>query len=161
MTRPDSFPDFISGFRKLNSEFTPVTYLNQPDSITFLIAAQWLYAPDFVSYRSGVFHTELPDGLSKGKRAAIDQWIISYGGDIPRVERAANTIVLWDFFGILDITPFEREVDQLAATLARVWRALLQAELPDRSFRVESYAAEEDDMDTPMVTFFSDPDVND
>lgn len=51
MTPPDKFPEFLAEWREVNGEgFTPLSYLNQQVAVPFVVAAQWLYVPDFVEY---------------------------------------------------------------------------------------------------------------
>jgi hypothetical protein len=152
VTRPDKFPDFLTEWREANGEdFTPISYLYQPDGTPFVIAAQWLYVPDFVEYRGGIFRTELPRGLSDGKRRNLDEWFNVFNGDIPKVENVGNLLSLWGSLLARDTDQFDEDLSQLAKTLARAWDALLRVEFPDRAFQVEVY---DDDDEGPQVTFF-------
>jgi hypothetical protein len=155
MTRPDKFPDFLAQWREVNGEnFTPTSYLYQLDATPFVIAAQWLYVPDFVEYRGGIFRAELPLGLSDNKRENLDEWFTVFDGDIPKVEHVGNLLPLWGSLLTRDTNQFDEDLSQLAKTLARAWDALLRVEFPERSFQVEVY----DDTDEgPQVTFCSRP----
>lgn len=155
MTRPDKFPDFLDEWREVNGEdFTPISYLYQPDSVRFVIAAQWLYVPDFVEYRGGVFRSELPRGLGDRKRANLDGWFDKFDGDVSKVENVGNLLALWGSVLASDTDQYDEDLSQLARTLAKTWDALLRVEFPDRAFQVEVY---DDDDEGPQVTFFSRP----
>jgi hypothetical protein len=147
------FPGFLDEWREVNGEdFTPISYLNQPDGLSFVIAAQWLFAPDFAEYRSGIFRTELPRGLSENDRKVLDDWHTEFNGDVPKVEKIANLLTFNDAFTACDLAPYEEDLPQLARAVARSWDAQLRVEFPDRVFQVEVY----DDAASygPQVTFF-------
>jgi hypothetical protein len=155
MTRPEKFPEFLAEWREVNGEeFTPVAYLHQPEAVRFVIAAQWLYVPDFVEYRGGIFRAELPLGLTDRRRKNLDGWFDKFNGDIPKVENVGNMLSLWGSLLSSDTDQFDEDLSQLARTLARAWDALLRVEFPDRAFQVEVY---DDDEEGPQVTFFSRP----
>lgn len=155
MTRPDSFPGFLDELREINGpDFTPLDYINTDVGIPYVIAAQWLYVPDFVEYRGGLFRTELPQGKGEENLRILDQWYDKHNGNISKVERITNLLTFWDLFVGHDTEPYEEDLSQLARTVARSWDALLRAEFPDRPFRVEVY---DNDWYGPQVTFFSVP----
>ncbi|GHG33349.1 MULTISPECIES: hypothetical protein [Amycolatopsis] len=152
VSRPREFPRFLDEWREANGEsFTPLNYLNQPEAVPFVIAAQWLFVPDFAEYRGGIFRTELPQGLTEDTTAILDQWFGKFGGDVAKVERIANQLTLWDLFAAADVEPHDEELRQLARSIGRSWDALLKAEFPDRGFLVDVY--DEDGSYGPQVTF--------
>lgn len=153
MTRPAKFPEFLAEWCEVNGEgFTPLSYLNQQVAVPFVVATQWLYVPDFVEYRGGVFRAELPRGLSKEDRKTLDGWFDKFGGNIQAAEKAGNVLTMWDLFIACDNDEYDEDLSQLSRTLARAWDALLRVEFPDRAFQVEVY---DDDEEGPRVTFFS------
>lgn len=157
VSQPREFPRFLDEWREANGEnFTPLDYLNQRDGVPFVAAAQWLFAPDFIEYRGGVFWTELPRGLTSEDSALVDQWFDSLGGDVSKVERISNLLTLWDLFVAADAEPDIVGLDQLARSIGRTWDALLQAEFPERKFVVE-VRDEDEGSYGPQVTFFSAP----
>jgi hypothetical protein len=81
VSQPRKFPRLLDAWREANGEgFTPLSYLNQPDdAVPFVIAAQWLFVPDFKEYRGGIFRTELPQGLTEDTRAILDRWFDELG----------------------------------------------------------------------------------
>lgn len=96
MTDPGTFPSFLTEWREINGpDFTPISYLYQPAATSFVIAARWLYIPEFVEYRGGVFRTEFPRELSDKKREELDEWFDELNGDMPKVEWLGNLFPLW------------------------------------------------------------------
>jgi hypothetical protein len=160
VSRPRKFPRFLDEWREANGEgFTPLSYLNQPDAVPFVIAAQWLFSPDFVEFRGGIFRTELPQGLTEDTRAILDQWFDKFDGDVTKVERIANQLTLWDLFAVADVEPHDEELQQLARSIGRSWNALLKAEFSDRNFIVD--VNDENGSYGPQVTFSTAPSVVD
>lgn len=158
MTRREKFPDFLTEWREINGEdFTPIAYLGQPDAFPFVVATQWLYAPDFVEYRGGIFRAELPLGIQGIKRDILDSWFKAFDGDILKAEQAGNMLNLWGSLNSPDTDQFDDDnfyddLMQLATTLGRAWDALLRVEFPDRCFQVDVYDHPDDG---PQVTFYS------
>jgi hypothetical protein len=154
VTRPDRFPDFLEEWnRNAGDSFSLTFYLGTSEGLLYVVAAQWLYAPDFIEYRGGVFRADLPRGLSERKRASIDEWIDEPGGSVSKAEYHSNWLLLWDMFAACDLEKFDEDIIQLGRTIKCVWDALLKAKYPNRNFRVE-YSDDNEDHG-PQVTFYS------
>jgi hypothetical protein len=150
--RARRLPAFLDEWRHVNGvHFTPIDYLNQQAAVPFVIATGWLFAPDFLEYRGGVFRGELPRGLTRQDQDTIDKWFERLDGDVAQVERIANQLTLYDTFAACDLASYENDLPTLAHTIARSWRGLLQAEFPDRSFKVE--VVDDHQSYGPQVTF--------
>lgn len=157
MSQPREFPRFLDEWREVNGEdFTPLDYLTQPEAVTFVIASQWLFVPDLVEYRGGVFKVQQPRGFTERKRAILDDWFDHLEGDTPAVERISNQVTLWDQFGASDLESLDMDLDQLAASIGRAWEGVLKVQFPGREFIVEVRDGDEGTYG-PQVTFFSAP----
>jgi hypothetical protein len=148
------FPEFLDRWREANGEdFTPIAYLSQREGPPFAIAAQWLFVPDFVSYRGGIFRTELPRGLGEREREHLDQSYAKFDGDVSEVEKIGNLLTLYDNFAPSELTPRKDEdLSQLARSIARSWDALLRVEFHDRTFQVT--VSDDERSYGPQITFF-------
>jgi len=155
VTRPERFPEFLDEWRDVNGDdYTPLSYLDSgPDGLSFVVVAQWLFAPDFVEYRGGVFRTELPRGLGDKGREVLDDWFAHFSGDVSKVEGKGNLLILWDLFSEADA--HDDDLAQLAQTLERLWRLQLKDQFPDREFTFE--VLDGSDSYGPQVTFYSTP----
>jgi hypothetical protein len=85
MVNHRTFPGFLAEWKKLNGEkFAPLMYLNFPGSLRSVVVAQWLYVPDFVEYRGGVFVAGIPEGLTEAKKKSLDRAFKDFDGNILR-----------------------------------------------------------------------------
>ncbi|MFE0024571.1 hypothetical protein [Amycolatopsis sp. NPDC059021] len=155
MTRPERFPEFLDEWREVNGDdYTPLSYLDSsPDGLSFVVAAQWLFVPDFVEYRGGIFRAELPRGLDGKGRKVLDDWFAHFSGDVSKVEEKGNLLILWDLSSEADA--HDDDLVQLARTLERLWRLQLKDRFPDREFTFE--VLDGDGSYGPQVTFYSTP----
>lgn len=154
MTRSERFPEFLDEWRDVNGDdYTPLSYLDSgPDGLNFVVAAQWLFAPDFVEYRGGVFRVELPRGLGDKGHKVLDDWFVHFSGDVSKAEGKGNLIILRDLFSQADA---HDDLVQLARTLERLWCLQLNDQFPDREFTFE--VLDGNDSYGPQLTFHSRP----
>ncbi|GAB3297378.1 hypothetical protein [Parasphingorhabdus pacifica] len=86
-----NFPEFLTPWRDLNGEyFTPTDHLGQGEGIEFAISAQWLFCPNFIEYRGGLFASDFENALNPGKKKSVDEWLEHFSGNIPRAEAKGN-----------------------------------------------------------------------
>ncbi len=153
MSGPSEFPWFVSELRYANSSrFTPLSFANTAVGVPYVIAAQWLYVPQFFEYRGGLFSVVGPGGLIGDSLEVVDSWYETYEGNIATLERASNSLTFWDLFGNVDVEPYDRDLSELAKVTARAWDAFLRTEIPDVSFEVEVLDGDEYG---PQITFYS------
>jgi hypothetical protein len=151
MLHGERIPSFIADPRAMYGEgYTPIDYLGGTDTLSYAMAAQWLFIPDFAVYRGGVFRTAFPMGLTERRRKNLDDWFDHYNGVRSRVEIMGNSLELWDALGIDDPIPLDQDLVDLGKTLASAWLAILESLFPDLSIRVEF---EDDDDSGPKVSF--------
>lgn len=114
--------------------------------------AQWLFCPEFMEYRGGFYRA---DSFSSEN---VDNWLRNRERTVPVVEEVTNRVKLWDVFGSCQLDGLERNLEELAESLAVCWRGALAARFPDRRFVVLA-----DDTANgvygPGVTFFQDDPV--
>lgn len=150
------FPHFVTEWQPVegDSTFTPLDYLGAEDCIEATIAAQWLFCPEFLEYRGGVFFSKYPESSSGERKASLDAWISGREDQMSVAERNANLVTLPDVFSGSDTEPYEEDLSQLARSIAECWRALLKMRFPDREFTVEVFDDWDDPYD-PKITFYS------
>ncbi|MER6988202.1 hypothetical protein ABT337_01995 [Saccharopolyspora hirsuta] len=159
MNQPDPkvgnrpFPGFLAAWQEANGpELTPLDHLGRGGGIEFVLAAQWLFCPNFIEHRGGVFRSELPAESSGSRRRNIDTWFSGREDRVDLVEFHANTTTLWDVFTNDDTTGYEEDLSQLACTIAECWRALLARQFPERQFAVE--VRDDENSYGPQITFY-------
>lgn len=138
-----------------DEELSPGDYLDHEGGLRFVLAAAWLFCPETVEYRGGVF---LKERFSRG---TVDDWFNNLGGDRQRIEAVVNHVELWATFGNTPLTDDDRlgeELPQLALALGECWQGVLSARYPDREIAVE-VSDEEDGSYGPTVTFWTAPAV--
>lgn len=88
-------PAFFTQWRAewKDEELTPANYLDFEGGLRFVLAAAWLFCPETVEYRGGVF---LKDRFGQDN---IDNWFTTLDGDRERIEAVANHVELWALFG--------------------------------------------------------------
>ncbi|MFE1840280.1 hypothetical protein [Streptomyces sviceus] len=148
-------PGFFKRWRTdwKDEELTPANYLDFEGGLRFVLAAAWLFCPETVEYRGGVF---LKDRFSQDN---IDNWFTTLDGDRERIEAVANHIELWALFANTPLSDDDRlgeELPQLALALAECWQGVLSARYPDREITVQ-VSDEEDGSYGPTVTFRTSP----
>lgn len=137
MINERKFPRFFDEWFRVNGDlFTPRMFLGQPEGFEFVVAAQWLYVPDFVEYRGGIFTVQRPIGLTDRAKGILDDWFAHYGGEVAPVERIGNLLELWDLFDESDVEEFHDEIMQIAYSMRDSWLALLKLRFPGRDFEV-------------------------
>ena len=151
MLHGERVPSFLVELRaKYGEGYTAINYLGGLDALSYVMAAQWLYIPDFMAYRGGVFRTALPVGLTERRRKNLDDWFDHYEGTVASVELMGNSLELWDTLGIDDPIPLDQDLIDLGKTLASVWLAILECSFPGLSIRMQF---EDDDDSGPQVSF--------
>ncbi|GAA4884335.1 hypothetical protein [Saccharopolyspora cebuensis] len=154
---PRRFPSFLDPWRKTNGPgFTPLSFLGWGGGIEFVLAAQWLFRPEFIEHRGGMFFSGSSADDSGDRRQAIDTFFRRFDDRIDLVERHSNLLSLQDLFGNDDLEPHDADLSTLVNTLADCWRALLAAEFPDREFVVEVFDDPDEPYD-PQITFHRRP----
>ncbi|HEY0637755.1 MAG TPA: hypothetical protein VGD67_08925 [Pseudonocardiaceae bacterium] len=135
----------------------PVDYLNRDAAVPVVLAAQWLFCPDFAEYE-GCVVALLGGGeeLSDEERSAVDAWRAHHPGDPAAVEFMVNRLSVPSLFLAVDLQPFEDDLVALARSVARCWRGLLASHFPGRDFTVE-VIDEPGAPDDPVLTFYSGP----
>ncbi|MGW2566636.1 hypothetical protein [Streptomyces sp. NPDC001537] len=83
-------------FRRWRTEWrdeglSPGDYLDHKGGLRFVLAVAWLFCPETVEYRGGVF---LKGRFSRG---TVDDWFANLGGDRQRIEAVVNHVELWRF----------------------------------------------------------------
>ncbi len=144
---PRFFVEWRTLFGQAGADFTPVDYLNQPAGPPFVIAAQWLFCPEFVEYRGCVVMAHRLDAK------VLDEWFVELDGEVSRIEAVANLVSLYDVFTACDVAAYEADLSRLARAIARCWRGVLRMEYPERDFQVEVY--DDERSHGPEITFFS------
>jgi hypothetical protein len=113
--------------------------------------AAWLFCPETVEYRGGVFLNERLDESNAGV------WIEHFKGEVRGAESMINTITLYDFFVAVDIEPYaEAELQQLAEAIGECWRGVLSRRYADREVVVR-VTGEAEGQYGPKITFWTEP----
>ncbi|ARF57515.1 hypothetical protein [Streptomyces gilvosporeus] len=136
-----------------DEELSPYDYLDFGGGLRFVLAAAWLFCPETVEYRGGVFLKE------RFHQGTVDDWFTNLEGDRRRIELVVNHVELWDVFLNTPLTDDDRlgeELPRLALALGECWQGVLSARYPDRDITVE-VSDEEDGSYGPTVTFRADP----
>ncbi|RPF35727.1 hypothetical protein [Streptomyces sp. TLI_185] len=139
-----------------DEELSPANYLDYEGGLRFVLAAAWLFCPETVEYRGGVFLKE------RFGRGTVDDWFTNLGDDRQRIEAVVNHVELWATFGNTPLTDDDRfgeELPQLAPALGECWQGVLSARYPDREITVE-VSDEQDGSYGPTVTFWTSPVVS-
>jgi len=63
------------------------------------------------------------------------QWKELHNGDVSRIERSVNRLILWSWFDF-DNEIEERAIESMAEKIAFSWRSCASAVFPDRNFEV-------------------------
>jgi hypothetical protein len=156
MSNGRGFPEFVydRDVNEVPDGNYALDYLDSASGLRCSIAAQWLFVPEFVEYRGGVFFTDVPAGFSQGRRKTLDGWFEKYEGLAAPVEKIGNWLILWFQFGSDRelMMELDSELVQLGRTIRDCWDALLRVRYPDRRFEV---VFTDDDDHGPQVTFHS------
>jgi hypothetical protein len=152
---PGFFVEWRDGFGP-DATLSPLDYLNRDAAVPFVIAAKWLFCPEFVEYRGCVLAAKnrLPteSGLDEYDRKIVDSWFDALGDHRPAVEAKANLLMFDSVFSSADTTAFDDDLPGLAQAVAQCWQGLLAVRYPGRRFTFEV----QDDADGgPELTFFS------
>ena len=152
-TEQRPFPKFLDEWRELNGpDFTPSDYISQPAAIPYVIASQWLFRPNFIEYRGGVFRSNHTSPTERAT-AIYDEWFDTFQGSIADTEFKVNLTVVPDLFAG-DLEPYEEDLSGLAHSIAACWRGLLKLQFPDREFVVDVFDDPNEPYD-PQITFYS------
>lgn len=156
---PGFFVEWRDGFGPDAADFSPLDFINQEPAVPFVIAARWLFCPDFAEYRDCVIVIKNraaganEPGLAQHDEAIVDDWFTALGADRAAVEAKVNLLNVAGLFASVDTTPFESDLAGLAHSIAECWRGLLAVRYPDRRFTVEVY--DDESGAGPELTFFS------
>lgn len=136
-----------------DEELAPENYLDFEGGLRFVLAAAWLFCPETVEYRGGVFLKE------RFGQDTVDEWFTNLGDDRRRIEAVTNHVELWDTFintALTDDDQLGEELPQLALALGECWQGVLSARYSDREITVE-VSDEADGSYGPTVTFWTAP----
>lgn len=75
-----------------NEDLDPDNYLDFEGGLRFVLAAAWLFCPETVEYRGGVFLKE------RFRQSTVDDWFTKLGEDRNRIEVVVNHVELWGTF---------------------------------------------------------------
>lgn len=130
-------------------EGDPVDYLAQEGGVEFTIAAAWLFCPDTVEYRGGIFLKK------RFIRENVDDWLETT--DIISTQSVVNSTKIWSLFGDVESSAFEDESEfQLASAVGECWDGVLSKRYPDRRMRVHvNLDVDEGSSVGPSVTFWA------
>lgn len=148
-------PGFFKRWRTdwKNDELSPISYIDYEGGVPFVLAAAWLFCPETVEYRGGVFLKE------QFREENVDNWFTNLGDDRERIEAVTNQVKLWDTFvntPLTDENQLGEELPQLALALGECWQGVLSTRYPDLTIIVQ-VSDEEDGSYGPTVTFWSAP----
>jgi hypothetical protein len=130
----------------------PHNYLDYEGGLPAVLAAAWLFCPETVEYRGGIF---LKYRFGKSN---VDDWFLQLAGVTQRVEVAVNSVELWEVFGNTDLVGEKRlgeELPQLALAIGECWQGILSVRYPDRTVTVQ-VSDEEDSAYGPTITFWTE-----
>ena len=127
-------------------------YIDYQGGLRFVVAAAWLFCPETVEYRGGVFLKDRFDSSN------VDDWFARLAGATQRIEAVVNRLALWDTFPNTDLTgesQLGEELPQLAFAIGECWQGVLSARYPDRAVTAE-VSDEEDGAYGPAITFWTE-----
>ncbi|GLU47150.1 hypothetical protein [Nocardiopsis ansamitocini] len=147
-------PEFVGTWRERfggSRTLTPTAYLDQEAAYPYVLAAAWLFCPETIEHRGGVF-------LAEAGTETADRWIAYFGGDVRRAESMVNTTSLFDVFTNVGVDSYgEENLRQLAYAIGECWQGLLPRRHPRHDI-VVTVTDEQDGAYGPTVTFAQAPD---
>lgn len=147
--RPGFVEEWSTKFTGSPSHLTPVDYLDSDEGYRATACATWLFCPETVEYRGGVF---LAERFTAGN---ADDWIDHFDGSVDQAEDVVNETRLFDLFGYANIDAYGIGLaHQVAVAIGECWQGVLERRFPDRDVIVE-VRDEDDDAYGPSVTFWT------
>ena len=148
-------PEFLLEWRLAwrQPELAPENYIDYEGGLPHVLAAAWLFCPETVEYRDGIF---LKDRFAEPN---ADRWFTELAEITPRVEAMINHVELWGVFGNTDLTGDDRlgeDLPQLATAIGECWQGVLSLRHPEKIVTVE-VSDEDDGAYGPTITFWSKP----
>ncbi len=131
---------------------SPENYIDYQGGLSFVLAAAWLFCPETIEYRGGVFLKDRFNGPN------VDNWFMHLAGVAQQVEVKVNCVTLWDVFANTDLMgedQFGEELPQLAIAIGECWQGVLSARHADLTVTVE-VSDEEDGVYGPTITFWTE-----
>lgn len=128
-----------------DDDVDPIDYLDQEAGPGFAVAAAWLFCPETVEYRGGVFLRRrfTPEN--------VDAWLAEHSLLVTQV--TVNLTKLWMVFGGRgDLSAYD---DQLLWALGECWHAVIQRRHPEHRIFVSVDADEEEVSYGPSITVWS------
>jgi hypothetical protein len=110
-------------------EADPVHYLDQDAGVAFAVAASWLFCPETVEYRGGIF-------LKRRFSAAnVDHWLEDH--DLVTTQATVNLTEIWTLFDHAESPVFD-DLDELSlvSALGECWYGILRRRYPAHDIRV-------------------------
>ncbi|MCT2585399.1 hypothetical protein [Actinophytocola gossypii] len=86
---PGFFVEWRDGFGQDAADFSPLDFVNQEQAVPFVIAARWLFCPDFVEYRDCV--VVVKNRAVEGPRLAPHARRSSTTGSVPSAATARRS----------------------------------------------------------------------
>lgn len=146
---PHFFLEWRQGWEPGGASFSPMNYFIEESAVPALIMAAWVFCPETVTYREGVFLAERFD------EANVDTWLSASDHDVAVAERKTNAIVLYDLFGSVDLDPYsDEDLQGLADSIGECWRGVLGRRYPERKITVQ-VSGEAEGAYGPTVTFWT------
>jgi hypothetical protein len=127
----------------------PVDFLDQDAGVAFAVAAAWLFCPETVEYRDGIF---LRRRFFPGN---VDTWLETH--DLTATQVIVNLTEIWALFTNAQSDVFDdQDENALASALAECWYGVIQQRHPDHRIHVSVDLDEEGTSAVgPTVTVWS------
>ena len=149
--RPGFVEEWSTGFTGSADRLGPVDYLNSDDGYRAVVCATWLFCPETVEYRGGVFL------LERFEADNVDDWLGRLDGAVDQAEDVVNETRLFDLFGNADIDTYGTGLArQVATAVGECWQGILERRFPGRSVTVE-VRDDDDGAYGPSLTFWTAP----
>ncbi|GAA3730840.1 hypothetical protein HDA32_005591 [Spinactinospora alkalitolerans] len=127
----------------------PLNFLDQDEGVKFVIASSWLFCPETVEYRGGIFIKR------RFSESNVDQWLSEH--DIVSTQATVNLTAMWSLFVNADSPAFDdMDERELTAALGECWNGVLKQRYPQHNIVVSVDLDEEDQSSRgPSVTLWS------
>lgn len=145
--RPEFVEQWSTEFTGSASRLSPIDYLNSDEGYRAVACAAWLFCPETVEYRGGIFLAE------RFQAGNVDQWLERLA--MGQVEDVVNESRLFDLFGNADVDAYGAALaHQVAVAIGECWQGVLAGRFPDRDVTVE-VRDDDDGAYGPSVTFWT------
>lgn len=127
----------------------PEDYLDQAGAPEIVIAASWLFCPETVEYRGGIFLA------SRFRAENVDMWLD--GHDLVRTQATVNLVFIWSLFDNAESPALDAMDEvQLAQAMAECWYGVLVQRYPGHDIRVsQDLDVDESSPKGPSITLWS------